>query len=70
MTITATTITDEQIAEVWRDACGPGPHAMSDADTMHLCTVALNHHGDFTTTESDKARARCAEILNGWRAKP
>ena len=65
---TCSGITNEQISALWRKACGPGSHLLADADTMHLCSVALNYSDDFTRAEQHAARARCAEILNA-RAK-
>lgn len=62
--ITADNLTDEQIDALWRESVGPGPHAMADPDTMHMCTVAVNRKGDFSAIEQRAARWGCAEILN------
>ena len=67
--LTAAAVTDDMINALWRDACGQGPHRMADTDTMHTCTVAVNHYGDFTAGEQDAAKREVAEILNARAAK-
>ena len=62
--ITAETITHEQIGAVWRLAFAPAQGVHGNPDLAHASKVALNAHGDFTTTEQQAARAQCAAILN------
>ena len=65
-TVTADSLTNAQINALWCEACGRGL-VDADPDTMHMCTVAINHHGDFTASEQAEARARCAAIINARR---
>jgi hypothetical protein len=60
-------VTDQQISKLWTDACGSNLRDV-DPDAMHDCTVALNHHGDFSAVEVSDARARVATVIND-RAK-
>lgn len=64
MKVTADTITDEQIGELWREAAGaPLPHA--DPDLAYLCNVARSTPVlAADVCERYSARARCAEIWN------
>lgn len=62
--VTAETLSDEDIAGVYRFAVGPGSHQLADPDLMHACTVARNAHGDFTGAERASARARIAAAIN------
>ena len=63
MKITAETITDEQIHELWRLAVGS---TLSDVnpDLMHDCTVAVNIKGDHPRGHQADARARCVDAWN------
>lgn len=66
MKLTADTITDDQISQLWREATSaPLPHA--DPDIAHDCNTALgiNLFDDVGRVQAIRAaRARCAEILN------
>jgi len=59
MTVTAETITDEQISDLWKQA-----QRDLDADTIHTCNAARNTFGDYTPEYQRECRARCAEIWN------
>lgn len=55
--LTADNITDEQIRELRYDK-------FISLDDRHTCARALNEFGMNPTDVVDRARARCAEILN------
>jgi hypothetical protein len=67
MKLTADTITDEQIGEVWRLGCADGIHG--NPDVMRVAAVARNGWRGYTSIEQQEARARCAAILNDRSVK-
>lgn len=63
MTVTADTITNEQIRELRRSA----PRTERERVAYHQASLALGLYG--TEFQRRRARARCAEILNARSAK-
>lgn len=68
MSLTADTITDDQIRKLWDDLVRE-PIAQRKSDGIKDCVVALGLDDESTYPQRREASARCAEILNARAAE-